>query len=372
MLSAQAIRRWTTIHRWTSLVCGLFLLVLCVTGLPLIFHDELDRAFGYSISAVEYGTNPPPSIDEIVSGVLERHPSLHVQFILWDRDTPGVVAFALGQAIDSPPDRNLAVYVDASNGRILSEGSLHRGPVGVLLKLHSELFLGPMGPIVVGAVAVLFLVALISGVIVYAPLTRRISFGMLRKAPRRIRWLDLHNLVGMVTLGWALVVGATGLINTWGDLAVQIWQARELSSMSHRATVSDLHSQISVHDAIAAAESVVPGMTPLFVAMPGSVLTSRSHLGVFLRGDRPLTQYLLKPVLIDAGTGTVAASRGLPWYMQALFLAQPLHFGDYGGLLLKVLWAMFDIATIFVLMSGLYLWWIRWRKDAGRVREVLS
>ena len=41
---------------------------------------------------------------------------------------------------------------------------------------------------------------------------------------------------------------------------------------------------------------------------------------------------------------------------------QPLHFGDYGGLPLKVIWAALDMLTIVVLGSGLYLWWIRRKK----------
>jgi len=37
-------------------------------------------------------------------------------------------------------------------------------------------------------------------------------------------------------------------------------------------------------------------------------------------------------------------------------VSQPLHFGDYGGLPLKIIWALLDIVTIVVLGSGLYLW----------------
>jgi len=37
-------------------------------------------------------------------------------------------------------------------------------------------------------------------------------------------------------------------------------------------------------------------------------------------------------------------------------VSQPLHFGDYGGMPMKILWALLDIATIVVLGSGLYLW----------------
>jgi uncharacterized iron-regulated membrane protein len=45
-----------------------------------------------------------------------------------------------------------------------------------------------------------------------------------------------------------------------------------------------------------------------------------------------------------------------PWYVQALHLSQPLHFGDYGGMPMKILWALLDLLTIVVLGSGLYLW----------------
>jgi uncharacterized iron-regulated membrane protein len=60
--------------------------------------------------------------------------------------------------------------------------------------------------------------------------------------------------------------------------------------------------------------------------------------------------------MVDACSGTVDGVAPMPWYMKALLLAQPLHFGDYGGLAMKVLWALLDLASIVVLGSGLYLW----------------
>ncbi len=48
--------------------------------------------------------------------------------------------------------------------------------------------------------------------------------------------------------------------------------------------------------------------------------------------------------------------RSMPWYMLALRLSQPLHFGDYGAVPMKVLWAILDIIAIIVLGSGVYLW----------------
>ncbi len=55
-------------------------------------------------------------------------------------------------------------------------------------------------------------------------------------------------------------------------------------------------------------------------------------------------------------TGEVTDRCELPWYVSGLLLSQPLHFGDYGGLPVKVLWAILDLLTIAALSSGLYLW----------------
>lgn len=45
-------------------------------------------------------------------------------------------------------------------------------------------------------------------------------------------------------------------------------------------------------------------------------------------------------------------------------MSQPLHFGDYGGMPLKIVWALLDAITIVVLGSGLYLWLVK-RRRAG-------
>jgi uncharacterized iron-regulated membrane protein len=45
-----------------------------------------------------------------------------------------------------------------------------------------------------------------------------------------------------------------------------------------------------------------------------------------------------------------------------LQVSRPLHFGDYGGLPLKIIWALLDIMTIVVLASGIYLWGARMRR----------
>ncbi|WP_217430966.1 PepSY domain-containing protein, partial [Sphingomonas bacterium] len=41
-MTRRTITIWLLVHKWSALVCTAFLLMLCATGLPLIFHAEID------------------------------------------------------------------------------------------------------------------------------------------------------------------------------------------------------------------------------------------------------------------------------------------------------------------------------------------
>ena len=97
-----------------------------------------------------------------------------------------------------------------------------------------------------------------------------------------------------------------------------------------------------------------------------------------LNGAQQVWRAECAPLLIDAERGQLADSRDMPWYVSALRLSQPLHFGDYGGLPLKIAWALLDGLGIIVLVSGMYLWWSRGqipleaRLEGVGVRETIS
>lgn len=127
----------------------------------------------------------------------------------------------------------------------------------------------------------------------------------------------------------------------------------------------------SLDKAMAAAREAIPGNNPQFIAFPGGAFSSKHHYAVFFQGASPLTERMLTPALIDAETGALTDVRSVPWYVAALLYSQPLHFGDYGGLPLKILWAILTVFTIVVLGSGLYLWLGKHRAPLdARVREV--
>jgi uncharacterized iron-regulated membrane protein len=349
---------WYLIHKWTSVVCMVFLLLLCLTGLPLIFHHEIDHLLGYSIEppALPEATQRA-SVDTIVAAARARRPGDAVQFLVRDPDEPQVWFVRLGETADAPEPSAFYTY-DARTGAFLHEYPLRQGIMYILLRLHIDLFAGLPGTLFLGFMGLLFVASLVSGVALYGPFMRTLRFGTVRwERSARIRWLDVHNLLGIVTLVWMLVVGITGVINTLSIPIFGYWQSTQLAEMT--APYRDrppLTEVCSVDQALAAARAAEPGKELSFMAFPGNDFASPHHFVAFMQGTTPWTARLLTPVLIDAQTGQVIDTRAPPWYVTALLLSQPLHFGDYGGLPLKTLWALLDILTIVVLGSGLYLW----------------
>ena len=361
-MKARTVRLWSAVHTWTSLISTVFLLLLCLTGLPLIFHHEIDELLGYAPQPEAHAGATRATTQAVADAALAADPGRVLQYISWDKDEPGIVMAFTNSAPDEPPDNATVRAFDAVSARLL--GPVGVGPMLIVLKLHTDMFAGQAGKLFLGAMGLLFAVAIISGVVLYWPFTRRLHFATIRyPAARRVVWLDWHNLIGAVTVIWALVVGLTGVINTWAELMLDQWKATELASMvaPYAGKPPPVHLA-SLDGVVARAKAAAPGMDVAFIAFPGTPFTSSHHFAAFMRGDTALTARLRKPVLLDGETGEVADSRALPVYLQALLISQPLHFGDYGGMPLKMIWAALDLLTMIVIGSGLYLWLARRRK----------
>lgn len=361
-MSQTAIRIWSGVHTWTSLVCTLFLLMLCVTGLPIIFHDEFEAALNPSVFEPGNPQGPMLDLDQILERSLDNRPGEVPLFMSFDIDRP-VVNVTTGPTPDAPGGAMWFERFDQTDGSIVPAPVDAGGVMDFLVQLHTDMFLGLSGKLFLGAMGVSFLLAIVSGVVLYAPFMRKHRFGVLRlDRSLRTRMLDYHNLLGVVTLAWVMVVGGTGVINTLDDVIYGYWRDAALSDLIAEypdRPVPTPQEMASLDLAVNAAIAAAPDMRLQFVAFPGGTFSTDFHYAIFLHGDTPVTEHLIAPVLVDAVTGEVAGLRQMPWYTKALALSQPLHFGDYAGLPLKLLWAALDILAIIVLVSGLYLWAVR-------------
>jgi uncharacterized iron-regulated membrane protein len=343
-MRAGTIRRWALLHRWSSLACTLFLLVLCVTGLPLIFHDEIDAGTGRLAHAGAPPDAAPAPLD-LVARRAGRALAAPVRVLYWKDEEPGVVHAVTAKGADLPLDSHTATPLPAPDARGVDV-------MGAVLMLHSRLFMGLAGYALLGSAGLLAALAVVSGVVLYGPFTRDLRFGEIRKdRSRRIAWLDLHNLTGIVTALWLGVVALTGVVNTLEEPLFALWHA------GTPPVAGPGGPTIPIQRAYDQARAAAPGMIPNSMILPGSTLGAPGAFIVWVHGASPLTARLFRPVFVSAASGQAALDPTFPWYLTALNLARPLHFGDYGGMPLKVLWALLDLVTIAVLVSGLWLWW---------------
>lgn len=359
-MTPTTLRRWSWVHTWTSLICTTFLLMLSLTGLPLIFHDEIDAALNPATWRPDNPTGDLLPLDELLAQVQSANPGNVALFMSFDEDRP-VVNITIGHRPDVPASAMRLASYDRTSGRLVPPADRGEAVMHFLLQVHTDMFLGLPGMLFLGLMGLMFIAAVVSGVVLYAPFTRRLAFGTLRvRRSARLKWLDLHNLLGIVTLAWVLVVGLTGIVNTLGDPLIDLWRQTELADLmaEHRSAGTVIASS-SLDAAVAKAVAAAPDMVLQFIAFPGGAFSTDTHYAVFLHGDTPLTTHLTTPALVDARSGEFAGLREMPWYVKMLALSRPLHFGDYGGMPLKVLWAALTLFTIVVLATGLYLWRVR-------------
>jgi uncharacterized iron-regulated membrane protein len=353
-MRSRSLRLWSWIHRWSSLVCTLFMLLLCITGLPLIFHHEIGHLSLPERPALAAEAKTP-TLASIMARALAARPGERVNYLYFD-DEDHVVVIATAQSSDPPPQETYYQYFDLRDGWQLQWQQPTQGFLYVLQRLLVDLFADLPGTLLLGTMGLLLIVSIVSGIVLYAPFMRRLPFGVLR-APRRAYWLDMHNLLGIITVVWLGVVALTGAVSTLARPINTMWQGSELKEMAASPPdIPDARKIISPDEAIERLRDAAPNLKARVLAMPGTPFASPHHIGVYLIGDRPLTSRMPTPALVDAGSGRLVNMREMPLYAKALFISQPLHFGDYGGMPLKILWAALDIVSIILLGSGLYLW----------------
>lgn len=145
---------WAFVHKWSSLICTLFLLMLCITGLPLIFHEEIDAL---TVDPLQLAKNAPPSshgglpLDVMVKKATDARPGEVPVFMAFDNDQP-LMTVTTAPRPDSPEGEMTVQLFDRSTG--LAVGAEDGGGVmHFILQLHTDMFLGLPGMLFLGLMA---------------------------------------------------------------------------------------------------------------------------------------------------------------------------------------------------------------------------
>ena len=139
-MQSSTIRRWSGIHSWTSLICTLFLLMLALTGLPLIFHHELEQLLGEAPELREMPADAPHlGLQQLVEAAQRHRPGEVVQYLGFEKDEPnGVVAITAATA-GTEPNASHTFMLDARSGEPVAMPAANGGVLMFILRLHVDL-----------------------------------------------------------------------------------------------------------------------------------------------------------------------------------------------------------------------------------------
>jgi uncharacterized iron-regulated membrane protein len=366
MINNKNIKFWYFVHKWTSLICAIFVLLLCLTGLPLIFKAEL-AALSTSREplAILPANTPLVSLDTLTAISHTMYPGQSINYVSLDTDEP--LVYIGMTSLDTSQNYHWLKF-DARTAQVIEESkqSPEQGLtfLSVMSGLHRNLLAGQGGYWLLGLMCLVFLFALISGVALYGPFTKTVPFGTVRSGvPRRI-WMDWHKLLGMITFIWAGILSVTGILLVVYGPVYDLWQQtvlpQALATYQGQSTPLQLSSLQQVVNTV---ENTLPDQEIVSIDYPNETSVSPHHYFIWTTGTTPLTAYLHTPTLVDAATGEFAVTLPFPWYMKFMRLAGALHYyGNHDGLLLKILWALLDILTIAMLVSGIYAWLLKFKK----------
>jgi len=243
-----------------------------------------------------------------------------------------------------------------------------------MTRLHINLHLPQTwGMFVVGLTGVALLSSLISGVLAH-PRVFKDAFHLRWGGSKRLQEADLHNRLGVWALPFHVIVSLTGALLGLttiivGVLAMAMFQGdtAKAYALFLPPIVDDPRPAPSLPNLIPALEAtqrLSPGSIPTFVGlehpteMGQAVLINASRPGRLIAADS--FYFDGKGELLDKSQ-TVESNLG----EKILGSLGPLHFGWYGGILLKFAYGLLGLALTSVTASGVAIWLAR-RRDKGR------
>lgn len=366
-------KRLWQLHSWLGLICGTGLLVVALSGSVLVFEDEFDalrRPSVYRAAPTAAGRLP---FDALFTKAQQALPGWKITD--WDvpsdpHHTDRFRAFPPGDTKDIRKAR-----IDPYTGELRGTPATYPQTLGGwLLILHTELFGGTAGAAAVGLFGTGLLLLGVSGVWLHRGFWK--NFLTLRWGrSTRLFFSDLHKMIGISSVAFNLTVGFTGAWWTcervYGSLT-----RREPAVAEPPAAASTpfdpAQANVSLDALVTEAARRLPGFRLTSLSFParqegeitltGSVASVNpwrsgygSHVSFIVPGGA------LKEVrdIRRAGLGT-----------QIYDMFIPLHYGTFGGWLIKGLWCLGGLTPGTLALSGFLIWRARGRSRLNAAKRT--
>ncbi|SDH17849.1 Uncharacterized iron-regulated membrane protein [Vibrio xiamenensis] len=215
-----SVWRW---HFYAGLYVIPFMLMLCVTGIIMLFDSDIEQLRYGQMLTVEAAGDPLP-VSEQLDAVREAFPDYSVtQFI-----PSGDAHLANRFSISSPSGESVFALVNPYSGAVQGTIDRSHSVYQWANKIHSTLLLGDSGDYLIEVAASLGILLLVSGVYLWWPRNSasRAGFLRLRFASGKRVWLrDLHaNIGGVLSLALLFfLISGLSWTGFWGKQLVQAW-----------------------------------------------------------------------------------------------------------------------------------------------------
>jgi uncharacterized iron-regulated membrane protein len=328
-----------------------------------VFHDEIDQALNPELLTVPVGGERLP-LNELYAQAAGRYP--RAEAIRFRR-----LPLQEGQALEmnvTEAGKYTLVYLDPYTGRVIGQRQRYTYLVDWLLRLHYSLFLGEAGEMFVALLAVALVGSVATGLFIYRKYIRKVLLFRVPLAGQNWRVLSsgLHRIVGVWSLLFNLLIAVTGFYLHYPTLAAALQGQAEPEPVSRPFRLS-----LSLDSLVARGTRALPGLVPRSINLP-----ARPGGAIVLYGSVPGSP-LLSPygnwVAFDALTGAVSEVYDVRRQSPEARLDSALgtlHFGYYGGIPVKVLYALLGLAPGFLSVTGALLWWRRKRNRSRTSRRT--
>jgi uncharacterized iron-regulated membrane protein len=348
------VQRGLSAHAAIGLLASALLYIVCLTGTVTVFYEEWQRV--EQPRAPEMTSIAPEAVQTAIAQVLAaekgKKPTEHLYVHL--------PADALPRATVTTDHQ--AVHVDG-RGHVTTREL--NGWSEFLLNLHYTLTIpGIVGITLVGGLGAMMVALSLTGVIAHPPIFRD-AFRLRAKDRGGVGLADWHNRLGVWTLPFSLAVALTGAM-----IGLATVNGYGLAQSFYRGDLEAAYAPVfgaegkpdpraaPLPDVAAAIRSMAehfPDVRPSYVILhePGTAGQQVQILGL-----HPRRLIYGETYRFDASghyRGHVGLSDGAIG-QQAAASAYNLHFGNYGGLAVKIVYALLGTALSVVIATGTSIW----------------
>lgn len=345
------------VHLWAGVGIGMYVIAISLSGSILVFgQDLLDDTHSAAL--------PPHdtlSFGQAVDLAQRAHPDAHLQYLDNRNRNADVVSVLLTNAQGTQ-----VVNVNRASGQIVDDSLRQRrhAAVSFLEDVHNQLLGGATGERINAIGGGLLFIMSLTGIVLWWPGRRnwRRALTVLWRA----RWprvnFDLHVAFGFWTM---LFVAAWGLTGLYFGFPFQFRKAvatlGPVVEMPRSSQWKPGQLVRPVDEVVNKALTTFPGNELVFLTY--GVQEENGSIVVLLSRDRRVPLEVARDIVyLQPSTleilGTEQSARW-NWGDKVLMWAYTVHFGDFGGLPTKIIWAILGLVPAGLTVTGYLMWWNR-------------